>query len=619
MSVQLILYPQSYNGQYNAISNVGNEKLVDGINFSTINTSASVDVASITSAAPLSAEPPDIINTWYRSRSTVTVTPTLPSSSGGSLYLYSAVGSTTSTVYQRLSNLTIGATYNLLIKFDNTAAGSVYLAVYNGDTLGVTSGASMSITSAVAGQTFIQFTAQTTQDIIQISYYTGFGDTFEITGMSVIPTGQMVTYTNFELEDGQVICDLYQEEDIPLTLSVDDFKNLAEKVQSYSKDFNLPATKRNNLIFDHIFEITRSDDGLIFNPYIKTQCVLKQDGYILFEGYLRLIDVQDQEGEISYNVNLYSEVIALADVLENKTFNDIDYTELEHDYNKTSIKQSWTTGIGYPFGNTSGYRDADTLKYPFVDDGTFGTANYPQLVNLEQAFRPFMNIKYLINRIFEDTPFSWSSDFFDTTKFGKLYMDFNWGSAEYGAVPDLGGTLIQEDSMASDWFIQASGWKKLRFDVTQSGDNSLWNNTAYTFTSTVQNLDVTVGYNINLVSVASVYTYSNDLRIAKFDAAGNHLETFVQDDSSIAAGSWKTVGYPPNIFGVWPDTFSTTLGQGEYIQVQSAVVTSNKIKMDRSDSSSLYFQWNNVGMQTDTLLASAREDIGHFKRNYDYV
>jgi hypothetical protein len=42
--------------------------------------------------------------------------------------------------------------------------------------------------------------------------------------------------------------------------------------------------------------------------------------------------------------------------------------------------------------------------------------------------RPWINIKYLINRIFEDTGFTWSSTFFDSDDFEKLYMDFNWGS-----------------------------------------------------------------------------------------------------------------------------------------------------------------------------------------------
>ena len=92
----------------------------------------------------------------------------------------------------------------------------------------------------------------------------------------------------------------------------------------------------------HIFEITRAYAwSLIFNPYKRTQCVLKQDGFILFEGYLRLLDITDKEGEISYNVNLYSEVVALADTLKDRAFRDLDFTELEHDYNYTEIRNSW--------------------------------------------------------------------------------------------------------------------------------------------------------------------------------------------------------------------------------------------------------------------------------------
>ena len=36
-----------------------------------------------------------------------------------------------------------------------------------------------------------------------------------------------------------------------------------------------------------------------------------------------MIDISDKEGDISYNVNLYSEVIALADVLGERTFSQL--------------------------------------------------------------------------------------------------------------------------------------------------------------------------------------------------------------------------------------------------------------------------------------------------------
>jgi hypothetical protein len=272
-----------------------------------------------------------------------------------------------------------------------------------------------------------------------------------------VPTGTNPSGAIQLLEDGQVILDLYEDENIPLTLSVDDFKNVAEKVQSYSKAFNLPATKRNNQIFENLFELTRSAQNfLTFNPYAKTKSVLKQDGFTLFEGYLRVLDIQDKEGEISYNVNLYSEVISFADTLKDKTFSQLDFTELEHLYNKTNIKLSWNDSpdppITYTNSSTSGFRNGNTtVKYPFVDWthqilisdglGNNSTAGFPELTALEQAFRPFINIKYLIDRIFQDTEFTYESAFFNEVDFNRLYMDFNWGAENTPVI--VGGTTTQ--------------------------------------------------------------------------------------------------------------------------------------------------------------------------------
>jgi hypothetical protein len=287
------------------------------------------------------------------------------------------------------------------------------------------------------------FTANSATNTLVVSYSNSGTDNVIVSNISVVPSGITPSGAIQLLEDGQVILDLYEDENIPLTLSVDDFKNVAEKVQSYSKAFNLPATKRNNQIFENLFELTRSAQNfLTFNPYAKTKSVLKQDGFVLFEGYLRVLDIQDKEGEISYNVNLYSEVISFADTLKDKTFSQLDFTELEHDYNKTNIKLSWNDSpdppIAYTNSSTSGFRDGNTtVKYPFVDwthqiliadPGGTPTAGNPQLVNLEQAFRPFIQIQYLINRIFQDTEFTFESAFFGSTDFKSLYMDFNWGA-----------------------------------------------------------------------------------------------------------------------------------------------------------------------------------------------
>jgi hypothetical protein len=435
MSIQLIVYPQSYDGSFNSIVGSSSEYIVDGINFTTINTStSSLNLTAPTYTSAISNMSVIPINTWYRFSGDGTAV----TESAGSITIGAQRG-----VIQQLSNLSVNTGYTLSIDV-GTYASTLEFQQYTGTILQAT----FPITSS--GTNTISFQAQSTSDTILIySTATNVINSISVTTNIIQPSGN----TTFLGTDGQVICDLYEDEDLPLSLSIDDFKNVAEQVQSYSKAFSLPGTKKNNKIFDNLFDITRSDDGVIFNPYVKTQCKLKQDGFIIFEGYLRMIDVQDKKGEISYNVNLYSEVIALADVLGDRKFRDLGFEELEHDYNKTQIKYSWNdapnTGITYTNPNTSGFRDAnDTLKYPFCDwerqiiiannpGGSSGpTDNFPQLPNLGAAFRPFIQIKYLINRIFNqsDFPFTYESVFFDTDDFEKLYMDFNWG----GTSPESG-------------------------------------------------------------------------------------------------------------------------------------------------------------------------------------
>ena len=454
MSVQLIVYPQSYEGIFNAFSGNPTEALVNGINF--VNLDSTTTYTS-TSGTPyvdtVTNEPADIINTWYRYRVGASAYPVVTLSN----MVLNSLGNGSSEptgVYQKISNLTIGQVYTVKINIGTQAAnGTIENRFFNG----VTPQSTITTFSTATNSISKNFTATNTEMTYMLAYYSTAAEDLTISSMSVLPVGTSTSATI--VSDGQAILDLYEDEDIPLTLSVDDFKNVAEKVQSYSKAFNLPATKRNNKIFNQVFEVTRSDDGIIFSVYKKTKCVLKQDGFVLFEGYLRLLDVTDKGQEISYNVNLYSEVIALADYLKDSDFRALDFTELEHDYNKTQIKYSWndaTTGITYTNPSTSGFRNAySTVKYPFVDwnrnwvvsDGTRGTAGNPELLSLEQVFRPWINVKYLIDRIFEPTPFTYESTFFGTADFGKLYMDFNWGADNVPALSDnthacakLGGT-----------------------------------------------------------------------------------------------------------------------------------------------------------------------------------
>tara|TARA_R110000851_G_scaffold76757_1_gene168868 strand:+ start:2394 stop:5126 length:2733 start_codon:yes stop_codon:yes gene_type:complete len=462
MSVQLILYPQGYKGVYNSFTNPSSEMIVNGISFNNLDNALAQSGNNVSLIVSASL-PPTIPNAWYRFKGTGAIGVAYPYNLNGNLFIPTISG-LESGVYQQLTNIVPNLSYNITIDIvtppQPNYAGKLIVRQY--------SPANISNTEILTKHRVTEDTTQIVQLIqsqvpnptLVFSYRQddAVSDNITIRSISVTPT--VATSGSILLDDGQVICDLYEDEDLPLTLSVDEFKNVAEKVQSYSKAFNLPATKRNNRIFDQVFEVTRHLDGgsPLFNPYQKTQCVLKQDGFILFEGYLRLLDITDKEGEISYNVNLYSEVIALADELKDLELRDLDFSELEHDYNKTQIQNSWNvsgTGISYLNPNTSGFRnDYSTVKYPFVNwnnqilvangsTGTSATLNNPELTALEQAFRPFINIRYIIDRIFQVSQFTYSSDFFNENDFNQLYMDFNWGSDNAPVVFNSVGELTK--------------------------------------------------------------------------------------------------------------------------------------------------------------------------------
>ena len=545
MSTQLVLYPQNHEGYSSSFSTgASSQWIVDGINFNTMNSSSSI-TNSGTLADILTAQPPNIVNTWYRARADAAVS--YPSENNGVLVLHStSAGKYHTVIYQRLDNLTIGQIYTVTVNVASNTSGSGIMSVINGTTIQGIQGAGI-IFGYNNTQLTTTFTAETTQDIFIFTWEDNINNSFYISNISVTTAVVSPSGVYTDLVDGQVICDLYEEEDIPLTLSMDEFKNVAEQVKSYSKDFNLPATKRNNQIFNNMFEITRASEGLIFNPYVRTKCVLKQDGFVLFEGYLRLIDVKDKEGEISYNVNLYSEVIALADILKDRTFSVLDLDELEHEYNKTNIKLSWGSGLPLlnpltdpnEFAGAIGATSTQVLKYPFIDwthqfivggtnpIGTNATDGNPELMSLEQAFRPCIQLKYLVNKIFADAGFTWTSTFFDSADFGNLYMDFNWGANQTPS-DETQGMYI--DFPASIW-ISNTVWQNYDLQyvagltvVTDFAPDLNYDNLTNAFISLGDN----VQYNIHYYATFQNGTVGVDIssRWAHRNSAGTLIQTF---------------------------------------------------------------------------------------------
>ena len=621
MSVQLILYPQNHSGIFNPISTsiATTEYVVNGIDFTGMNSTSLYNSSSSFAPFPYFATggQASFINqgmavspgVWRRFTSLSSPTwgdVAAPQSALNSLVLaYNATAGYTG-VSQRLSNLVIGAEYTVTINISATVVGSLAVIIYDGIVPVADFGGGTTYQSLVGPFNYTFTATSSYSQSIQL-VYTSATASISIKDVSITKTIPGVN----SLIDGQVICDLYEDEDIPLSLSIDDFKNVAEQVKSYSKDFNLPATKRNNRIFDQMYEITRADDGIVFNPYVKTQCVLKQDGFILFEGYLRLIDVKDKEGEISYNVNLYSEVVALADVLKDRTFSELNFTELENDYNIGNILHSWNnagTSITYTNPSTSGFRDAyKTLRYPYIDwnhqfsaDPTTGS---PNLNNLEAAFRPCIQLKYLIQNIFAPTEFNFISNFFDSADFDRLYMDFNWG-ADNTPANVSGSTYSGQAPAAATVYLlpfATANFSNLQLANYQSNawvTPPNYNQTSNILTATQVNETYTIDYDYYCSAAVGDTT---DFQWLHTSAAGVPYPAI--DATTIVAST-------PNFF-YYTGSFTIVMQTGDTLEAQFKTNGAATFQLS-SFASTVIFVQSISAVTSQTFLQTLRGELGQW-------
>lgn len=190
-----------------------------------------------------------------------------------------------------------------------------------------------------------------------------------------------------------------------LTFSIADIREPDKRNAAFSKTLTLPGTKTNNLFFEHIFEVNIVTQT--FNPNQKARTILSVDGVTQFKGALKLRQVNYLlSGEVTYDCNLIGNLSDFIQTLGTSTLRDLDLSAFNHEFSKTSIENSWTptlgTGYVYPM-----------MNYGTITDLTTWDVGY---------FRPAPFAKTVLDRIFTEAGFSYSSSFLASDLFKRLII-----------------------------------------------------------------------------------------------------------------------------------------------------------------------------------------------------
>jgi hypothetical protein len=224
------------------------------------------------------------------------------------------------------------------------------------------------------------------------------------------------------------------------------------------------------------------------------------------------------------------------------------------------------------------------------------------LQTLGNAFRPWMQIKYLIERIFQDSPFTFESTFFNTTDFKSLYMDFNWGGEKEPHNNQATGTGINQSTTGTAAGLNT--YSKLIFDEETFSDDDLFGydsaNTKFVsqFDNQLFVVDFTFGVTYTGLSSPSTAQTVGNLAWREFDSGGGFVNNYsLQNINTFGTGA-TSAGL------VVSGTFAATLPQGNYL-VPMFTRTSAVSTMTQTPASSI------PGLLSDTVITVGNTSINN--------
>jgi len=299
--------------------------------------------------------------------------------------------------------------------------------------------------------------------------------------------------------------DLFEDETITLTQTIQDIRDIEKVFTDFSKTFNLPASSTNNKLFKHYYRRDIVTDAIpdgIFNANSKLDAILELNykpfkrGYIVMNG----VKLKNNQPE-SYNITFYGQTVQLKDRIKDRKLSSLDLSRYNHDYNATKVKQGLQTFVSPVGGNAT---TKAHIIYPLIshtnrfiyDSGTAGTtlANTRNIdytgnqSTVSEGFhytdlKPALRVIDIIETIEQDGEIDmrFTDDFFkDTGFFANLYMWLHRNKGEIGVTPT---NETNTNLIVLDKIISFTG------DVTEFFDNSTTQNPPTSFTGFAPRFD----------------------------------------------------------------------------------------------------------------------------------
>jgi len=225
--------------------------------------------------------------------------------------------------------------------------------------------------------------------------------------------------------------DIFDDEDIKLSNNVTGLFDIGVLPSDFTRQITLPGTKVNNAFFEHVYDIS-VDSPFLFNTNIKVPAYFDFDSIYLSNGYLQLnkVNVIANKFIESYEVTIYGTLSSFGRDINRNYLTDLSsLSSYNHTASYANISASWNGNlfngdIIYPLADYgSGIRFSSG---PFENTGLDDNVNPSETITT-QDFKPAIRVKKVLDAIFSEAGYTYTSSFFNQSWIDDVYLICNYG------------------------------------------------------------------------------------------------------------------------------------------------------------------------------------------------
>jgi hypothetical protein len=298
--------------------------------------------------------------------------------------------------------------------------------------------------------------------------------------------------------------DIFDDEDIKISNNVTGLFDIGVLPATFTRQISLPGTKVNNAFFEHVYDIS-IENPFLFATNIKVPAYVDFDSIYLIDGYIQLnkVNVIANKFIESYEITLYGTLSSFARDTNRLYLTDLtSLQEYNHTASLDNISASWSGNL---FNGDIVYPLADYGSgYAFTQgsDNLFGMDDQDGALTV-QNFKPAIRVKPVLDAIFAEAGFTYTSSFMNQPFINDMYLFCN-NSLKY---PEFAGVDLEtygkikvgaiSGSGMTDITLASGSWTTLPWYNELSDPQNFYTNGAYKVEQTT-NLKGALNININV-------------------------------------------------------------------------------------------------------------------------